>query len=145
MAFNPNILPLPPPEPFEINHLDMVLLNIGSEHPYIRPSLRNLWEYSWWEELKDQTVSEKILNGPVIANGIPIKNTIKFKDGETYTTENNKNFTLSEFLNTLAHHEKSFRSKKENYFLGEMDRHHVTFACAETNINTNEILVLWES
>ena len=55
-----NILPPPPPEPFEINHLDMVLLNIDSEQPYIRPSLRNLWEYSWWEELKDQTVSENI-------------------------------------------------------------------------------------
>ena len=141
----PNILPPPPSEPFEINHLNMVLSSIDSDQPYIKASLRNLWEYSWWEELKDQTISEEILNRPVIVNGIPIKNTFKFKYGKTYTTENDENYTVSGFLKALAHHEKSFRSKQENYFLGEIDKHHLNFACAETNINTNEIQVLWDS
>ena len=139
-----NILPPPPPEPFEINHLDMVL-HVNSKQPYIEASLRNLYEYPWWEELEDQTVSVEILNRPVIVSGIPIKNTIKFKDGETYTTANNENYTVSEFLNALAHHEKSFRSKQENYFLDEMDTHHVIFGGVETDINTNETQVYWDS
>lgn len=139
-----NILPPPPPEPFEINHLDM-LLHIDSEQPYIKTWLRNLYELPGWKELEDQSVSVEILNRPVIANCIPIKNTIKFKDGETYTTANNENFTVSEFLNALAHHEKSFRSKQENYFLDEIDTHHVIFGGVEVNINTNEIQVYWDS
>ncbi len=139
-----NILLPPPPEPFEINHLDMVL-HVNFKQPYIEVSLRNLYEYPWWEELEDQTISVEILNRPVIANGIPIKNTIKFKDGEAYTTANNENFTVSEFLNALAYHEKTFRSKQENYFLNEIDTHHVIFAGVEVNINTNETQVFWDS
>ena len=122
-----------------------MVLHVNSKQPYIEASLRNLYEYPWWEELEDQTVSVEILNRPVIANGIPIKNTIKFKDGKTYTTKSNKNYTVSEFLNTLAHHEKSFRSKQENYFINEMDTHHVIFAGVEVDINSNEIQVHWDS